>query len=410
MKQDFMVALDALQEEKNIDKKELLDAIETSIISAYQKNYKTNNDVKVNIDPESGEITVYEPLEVVEEITEPNQQISLEEAKKIDEKLQIGDIYQKSITPKDFGRIAAQNAKQLIVQRIKDAERNLVYDEFVNRVDEIVNGTVERVERGNVFVNLGMTEALLPISEQVSNETYKHGQRLKVYLLSVRKTPKGPQLKVSRSHPGLIKRLFEEEVPEIYDGTIDIINVSREPGLRSKIAVKSNDKTIDPVGSCVGQKGVRVQNIIEEINNEKIDVINYSDDYVKYIENALSPAKIEKIIANNSEKNAIVIVDDNQLSLAIGKEGQNVRLAAKLTGWKIDIKSETAYNELLKENPDFEVDFLESSKSKDVESIDDIPDILFEDDLFKVVDDTDEDASIDELIKSDNDALDDLFE
>ncbi|MGI6108925.1 MAG: transcription termination factor NusA [Eubacteriaceae bacterium] len=411
MNAEFIGALDALQEEKNIDKQELIEAIESSIKSAYQKNYGEAQDTEVTLNPETGEISVYSARNVVETVENPTLEISLEEARKIDPNLDVGDVYRKTITPRDFGRIAAQNAKQMIVQKIKEAERNLIYDEFSERQDEILNGVVSRAERGLVHINVGSTEALLLPSEQVPGEIYRPGDRLKVYLLSIKKTSKGPQINVSRTHPGLVKRLFEQEVPEIYDGIVEIISISREPGSRTKIAVSTNDESVDPVGACVGQRGVRVQGIISEINDEKIDIIRYSDDINTYLTNALSPAKVIKIIPNKEERTALAVVDDYQLSLAIGKEGQNVRLAAKLTGWKIDIKSKTDYDRLTADNPDFDAAFMaeKDTRRKEV-SLDDIPDVQIDDDLFdsepEHTDDDDlfeEAADLDELFESSDD-------
>ena len=272
-----------------------------------------------------------------------HSQISLEKAREVDSNYDIGDFFRMEVRPRDFGRIAAQNAKQLIIQRIKEAERNIIYDDYLKRQDEIITGIIKRIEKGVVYVEVGKLEAAMLPSEQTAGENYSLNQRLKVYLLMVKKTTKGPQVNVSRTHPGLVKRLFESEVPEIFDGIVDIVSISREAGSRTKVAVKANDPSIDPVGACVGQKGVRVQNIINELQGEKIDVIKWSDNVEEYLSNALSPAKVVEIIPNKDEKTAVAIVDDYQLSLAIGKEGQNVRLAAKLTGWKIDIKSKIDY-------------------------------------------------------------------
>lgn len=410
MNTDFISALNALQKEKNIDKDELIEAIESSIVSAYQKNYGDQQKVEAHLDRETGEITVFESKEIVEDVEDPNTQIALSEAREIDPNYQIGDVFLESITPRDFGRIAAQNAKQLIVQRIKEAERNLIYNEFIDREGEIINGTVAKAEHGDVYVTIGSdVEALLPTTEQVPGEHYRVGERLKVYLLSVKNGTRGPQIKISRTHPNLVKRLFETEVPEIYEGTVEIVSISREPGSRTKIAVTTDNPTIDPVGACVGQRGVRVQSIINEIGGEKVDIIRHSDNIEEYLTNALSPAKVLKILPNKDEKTALAVVDNNQLSLAIGKEGQNVRLAAKLTGWKIDIKSETAYQELIAEDPDFEENFVSGTKAKQQKS-----ETLLDESLFK----TDEnDAETDDLFvtaeestSEENGAgLDDLF-
>lgn len=411
MNAEFMRALDALEAEKNIDKEELIDAIEVSIESAYKKNYGNVQDVDVKLDRDTGEITVYATRDIVEDVENLETQISLEEAREIDPTYEVGDVHRKVITPRDFGRIAAQNAKQLIVQRIKEAERNMVYNEYLERQEEVMTGIINRIERGNVFVDIGNSEGCMPPMEQVPGEKYYPGQRLKVYLLMVRKTTKGPQLRLSRTHPGLVKRLFETEVPEIYDGIVDIVSISREAGSRTKIAVKANDSSVDPVGACVGQKGIRVQNIINELNGEKIDIIKYSDDVREYLSNALSPAKIYRILPNKTEKTAIAVVDDFQLSLAIGKEGQNVRLAAKLASWKIDIKSKSDYERMLAENPDFDADYTNAGEEEDIldelkNELDEVLDIQIDEDNAESLDNV-----LDDLVMTDElEDLDDFFE
>lgn len=343
MNAEFIRALDVIQEEKSIDKEELIQAIEAAITTAYKKNYGNAHNVEINIDREKGDIQVFALKEIVEVPENDHSQISLEKAREFDSNYQVGDFFRKEVRPRDFGRIAAQNAKQLIIQRIKEAERNIIYNDYLERQDEVLTGIIKRIEKGIVYVEVGKLEAVMLPSEQTTGENYQLNQRLKVYLLMVKKTTKGPQVNVSRTHPGLVKRLFESEVPEIFDGIVDIVSISREAGSRTKVAVKANEPSIDPVGACVGQKGVRVQNIINELQGEKIDVIKWSDSVEEYLANALSPAKVVEIIPNKDDKTAIAIVDDYQLSLAIGKEGQNVRLAAKLTGWKIDIKSKIDY-------------------------------------------------------------------
>jgi transcription termination/antitermination protein NusA len=282
-------------------------------------------------------------------VTEPAdemQEISLEEAKHIDPKYELDDIVEKEVTPRDFGRIAAQTAKQVVVQRIREAERGVVFEEYISRESDIIAGTVARTVRGTVLINLGKTEAILGHNEQMPGETYNPGDRIKTYIVEVKKTTKGPQILVSRTHPGLIKRLFELEVPEIHDGVVEIKSISREAGYRTKIAVDTKEQNVDPVGACVGQKGVRVQAVVNELRGEKIDIIRYSENPVDFITSALSPAKVSKTIVYEETKSARVVVPDYQLSLAIGKEGQNARLAAKLTGWKIDIKSESQMIEI----------------------------------------------------------------
>ena len=268
-------------------------------------------------------------------------EISLEDAIKLNDSYEVGDTAEIEVKPKNFGRIAAQNAKQLVVQRIKEAERNIVYNEFIERQDEIINGIIQRREKNNIFIDLGKTDGILTPNEQIHGEEYIQNKRIKVYILEVKKTTKGPQVHVSRTHPGLVKRLFESEVPEIFDGTVQIKSISREAGSRTKIAVFALDSNVDPVGSCVGPRGIRVQNIVDELNGEKIDIIKWSDDPKEYISASLSPAKVLDVQIREDSKSATITVDDYQLSLAIGKEGQNARLAAKLTGWKIDIKSKS---------------------------------------------------------------------
>ncbi|RBP59948.1 NusA antitermination factor [Alkalibaculum bacchi] len=345
MNKEFIQALDEVEKAKGVKKDELIDAIEAAIASAYKKNYGTSQNVKININRENGEIKVFSLKEVVEEVFDELLEINYEQAKQLNEQYEIGDMAEVEVKPKNFGRIAAQNAKQLVVQRIKEAERNIVYDEFIEREDEILTGIIQRKEKNNVFIDIGKTEGILAPTEQILGEDYSQNKRIKVYILEVKKTTKGPQVFVSRTHPGLVKRLFESEVPEIFDGTVQIKSISREAGSRTKIAVYASDLNVDPVGSCVGPKGARVQSIVDELNGEKIDIIKWSENPMEYISTALSPAKVLKVEAKENDKSALVIVDDYQLSLAIGKEGQNARLAAKLTGWKIDIKSKSQYEE-----------------------------------------------------------------
>lgn len=344
MKGELLNALDQLEREKGISKDILFETIEAALITAYKKNFvDANQNVIVNINRETGEYEVFSRVVVVADVTEDKMQISLNEAKEIDSKYEIDDFIDTKVTPKNFGRIAALTAKQVVVQRIREAERNLIFEEFSNRESEIVNGTIQRLSKGVVHINLGRTEAILLPSEQIPSDKYEQGARIKSFIIEVKNTTKGPQVLVSRTHPGFIRRLFELEVPEIRDGIVEIRGLSREAGSRTKMAVFSVNDDIDSVGSCVGTKGTRVQNIVDELNDEKIDIIEWSDDPVEYIANALRPSKVEKVIYKGDEKAALVVVPDYQLSLAIGKEGQNVRLAAKLTGWKIDIKSETQF-------------------------------------------------------------------
>lgn len=378
MNQEFIDALNEIEKEKGISKEIVFEALESALVSSYRKNYGTSQNVIVNMNRETGEIKLFASKDVVYEVEDDQLQISLEEAKKIDPSYEVGDVYNLEIHPKNFGRIAAQTAKQVVIQRIKDAERDIVFDEYVEREKEIITGVVQRKAYNNVYVDLGTTEAILPYSEQISNERYDHGDRYKMLILSVEKSTKGPQIVLSRSHPDLIKRLFELEVPEVSEGIVEIYSISREAGSRTKIAVFSRDPEVDPLGACVGYKGQRVNSIVDEIHNEKIDIVIYEKEMDKFIANSLSPSKVEKVFVNEAEKSALAIVPDYQLSLAIGKEGQNVRLAAKLTGWKIDIKSKEQFEAYLEDRGITEEELaeeFESAKkdvSDDLEAEDDI--------------------------------------
>ncbi len=349
MNSEFIEALEEIEKTKGIAKDTILDALEAALISSYKKNFGTAQNVEVDINRDSGEIKVFAKKTVVEEVANSSLEISLEEAKKLDDKYELGDIVLLEVTPKNFGRIAAQTAKQVVIQRIKDAEREVIYNEFVNRENEIITGMVQRTSKSNVFIDLGKTEGILPPAEQIEGEIYKQGDRLKLYVLEVKKTTKGPQIILSRSHPGLIKRLFELEVPEIQEGIVEIYAIAREAGSRTKIAVYSKDPNVEPVGACVGLKGSRVKAIVDELNGEKIDIVVWSKDIKEFIANSLSPSSVIDVEIDEKNKSALVVVPDHQLSLAIGKEGQNARLAAKLTSWKIDIKSESQYQEMLKD-------------------------------------------------------------
>jgi N utilization substance protein A len=341
MSAELILALEQLEKEKGIKKDVIIEAIEAALISAYKKNFGSAMNVKVNIDRITGDVKVFALRKVAEEPDAEAMDISVGEAAKLNPTLEIGDYAEMEVTPRSFGRIAAQTAKQVVVQKLREAERGIIYDEFYNKESDIVTGIIQRIEKRNVIVDLGKTEAVLGPSEQTPGEEYKFNERLKSYIVEVKKTTKGPQIMISRTHPGLVKRLFELEVPEIHDGTVEIKSISREPGSRTKIAVYSRDENVDPVGACVGQKGTRVQAIVDELRGEKIDIIKWSNDPRDYISSSLSPAKVVRVDVEEDEKSARVIVPDYQLSLAIGKEGQNARLAAKLTGWKIDIKSES---------------------------------------------------------------------
>lgn len=341
MNGEFLQAIEQIAKEKGIKEEVLFDAIDAALVTAYKKNYGTSQNVKVTINRENGDVDVYAKKTVVEVANDELLEISLEEAKNINRNYDIGDIIEIKVTPKNFGRIAAQTAKQVVVQRIREAERSNVYEEFINKEDEIVTGLVQRKEKNNVYIDLGKTEAVLTPNEQTPGEIYNIGDRLKTYVVEVKKTTKGPQVMLSRTHPGLVKRLFELEVPEIKDGIVEIKSISREAGSRTKMAVYSHDENVDAVGACVGQKGQRVQVIVDELRGEKIDIIEWSNDMAIFVASALSPAKVISVNINKEENTANVVVSDSQLSLAIGKEGQNARLAAKLTGCKIDIKNES---------------------------------------------------------------------
>lgn len=342
MNADFISAIYAVGKEKGIEPDFLFQAIEEALVTGYKKDTGTTQNVRVDMNKESGEIHVYAQRTVVDGEPLDASEMTLEEAQAIDPRYEVDDIVEVEVTPKNFGRIAAQNAKQVVLQRIREAERGQVYERFSSRAQDIVNGVIQRMENRNVYIELGKNvEAVLSVNEQIPGEIYKAHDRMKTYIIEVKKNNnKGPQIMVSRTHPGLLKRLFELEVPEIHDGVVEIKSVAREPGNRSKISVYTADENVDPVGACVGQKGMRVQTIVNELRGEKIDIVKYSDDPAQYVANALSPAKVLETSINEEEKICRVVVPNNQLSLAIGKEGQNARLAAKLTGWKIDIKSE----------------------------------------------------------------------
>ncbi|MCC3143834.1 transcription termination factor NusA [Halanaerobium sp. Z-7514] len=341
MNVEFIQALDDIEKDKGISKEVLLDAIETALVSAYKKDFGSKDNVRVDISAEAGEVKVYSRKEIVEEVENENTEISLEEAEKIDSKYKVGDIAEIEVTPGNFGRIAAQTAKQVVMQRIREAERDVIYDQFKEKEDELITGTIQRFHNDNILIDMGKTEALLPPSEQIAGEKYEIGKRIKLYVVEVSSTSKGPRILVSRTHPGLLKRLFEIEVPEIFQGLVEIKAVAREAGQRSKMAVASKDKQVDPVGACVGPKGMRVQAVVEQLNREKIDIVKWDESPEVFVANALNPAEVIDVKINKSDKIAEVVVPDFQLSLAIGKEGQNARLAAKLTGWKVDIKKES---------------------------------------------------------------------
>ena len=349
MSKELVKAMQVLEEEKGISRQVIKEALESALALAYKKNYDQAQNVEVQFDENKGTIKVYSVKEVVETNYDSTLEISLEEALKINHAYEIGDKIKFEVTPKDFGRIATQTAKHVIMQRIREAERENIFEEFSQYVDEIMTGTVERQDHRFIYVNIGRVEAIMPLGEQIPSEQFEPDQRIKVYVAKVDKTSKGPQIVVSRAHNDFLRRLFEQEVPEIYDGTVEVMAIAREAGDRAKVAVRSRDKNIDPVGTCVGPRGQRVQAIVNELNGENMDIIEWNEDPVVFIQNALSPAQVLKVDFNEEAHACIVVVPDNQLSLAIGKRGQNARLAARLTTYKIDIKSESSYADYLEE-------------------------------------------------------------
>lgn len=347
MNKEMLTALDILEKEKGISKEIVTSALEAALVSAYKRNYGQAQNVEVLFDTKTGDIHVYSVKEVVEMVFDSTLEVSLEEALAINKAYELGDKIRFEVTPKDFGRIAAQTAKQVIMQRIREAERSIIYDEFITYENDILNGVVERQDSRYIYVNLGKIEAVLAKQEQIPGEVYEAHDRIKVYVTKVENTSKGPQVYVSRSHPDLLKRLFEQEIPEIYDGVVEIVSIAREAGDRSKVAVRSRDENIDPVGTCVGPRGQRVQAIVNELRGENMDIVEWNEDPATYIGNALNPAQVIQVDFHPENNSCTVVVPDYQLSLAIGKKGQNARLAAKLTGFKIDIKSETDYHRML---------------------------------------------------------------
>ena len=374
MNKELMGALDELEREKNISKETLLDAIEQSLIQAYKNHFGKADNVHVTINRETGDFSVYADRRVVEFVEDPAEEVSLVEAQKQNTNAEVGDILKVPVHSDKFGRIATQNAKNVILQKIREEERKVLFDQYHGNEKEVVTGIVQRVVGHNVSVNLGKADAILAENEQVKGETFKPTERIKVYILEVKDTPKGPRILVSRTHPGLVKRLFESEVAEVKDGTVEIKSIAREAGSRTKLAVWSNDPDVDPVGACVGVNGARVSAIVNELRGEKIDIINWDENPAILIENALSPAKVIAVMADPDEKTALVVVPDYQLSLAIGKEGQNARLAARLTGFKIDIKSETQaresgdfYDDYDEEHEEAEEEMTEEAVSEELE-------------------------------------------
>ena len=343
---ELIQALKQISREKGIDENVIFEAIETSLVTAYKKNFGSNASNKVIIDRDTGIVKVYAQKTVVGEVKDPSIEISEDEARKISIRYNPGDIVDVAVTPRNFGRISAQTAKQVVVQKIREAEREILFNEYISKEREIVTGIVQRRDRKNVIITLGKIDAVLAAGEQIPNEKYEFQDRIKVYVLEVKQTTKGPFINVSRTNPELVKRLFEQEVPEVFDGTVEIRSVARDPGSRTKIAVHSRNPNVDPVGACVGQNGYRVNVVVSELNGEKIDIIEWSPIPEKYIAAALSPSEVLSVVPNHEDFTAKIVVPDNKLSLAIGKAGQNAKLAAKLTGWRIDIKSESQAREL----------------------------------------------------------------
>ncbi len=372
---DLINAMQVLEEEKGISPEVVKEALESALVLAYKKNYDQAQNVEVNFDIETGAIKVYSVKEVVETNFDKTLEIGIDEALEINPHYEIGDFIKFEVTPDDFGRIATQTAKHVILQRLREAERESVYEEYVQYVDEIMTGTVDRQDQRFVYIDFGRIEAIMPQREQIPGEQYEMDDRIKVYVSKVDKTNRGPQMVVSRSQPEFLKRLFEQEVPEIYDGIVEIMSIAREAGDRSKIAVRSRDNQIDPVGTCVGQGGSRVNAIVRELNGENMDIVEYNDDPAIFIENAMSPSQVVEVVFEDTEENSvIVVVPDYQLSLAIGKKGQNARLAARLTGYRIDIKSETDYAEYLAEKEAEETEKVEEA----IEHVDDVSESIIE--------------------------------
>jgi N utilization substance protein A len=356
MNHELITVIDQISKEKGIPKEVLLEAVETALVTAARKKFPEHENIAVKVNPKNGKIAIHLKFQVVEEVEDPVNQMGLDEARGIYPDAEPGSEVVLEHDFEGYGRIAAQTAKQVIVQRVKEAERDIIVNEYSGRIGELVNGIVMRQEKGNYIIDIGKTEAILPLREQAPRESYKQGDRVRAYLLDVRTTSKGPQIVLSRSHPELVAKLFEMEVPEIYEGIVQIKGVVREAGDRTKIAVASKDSAVDPVGTCVGMKGSRVQAVVRELRGEKIDIISWTEDPLNFISKALSPATVEKVAVDEDEKSALVIVSDSQLSLAIGKKGQNVRLAAKLTGWKIDIYSESEYDKMTQKDREKEIE------------------------------------------------------
>jgi len=367
---EFLTALELVAKEKGIDKEIIFEAIEASLVSACKKHFGTSQNIKVDMNRENGEVKCFTQKTVVETVEDPQLELSLEAARELKAGYEIGDIVDIEVTPKNFGRISAQTAKQVVVQKFREAEREILFNQYITKEREVVTAIVQRKERGSVIVQMGKIDAVLAANEQIPGEQYNFMDRVKVYVLEVKQTTKGPQIFVSRTHPELVKRLFEQEVPEVHDGTVEIKSIAREAGSRTKIAVYSKNENVDALGACVGQNGYRVNVIVNELGGEKIDVINWSEDPREFIAAALSPAEVERVEVDTEGFTATVVVPDHQLSLAIGKEGQNARLAARLTGYKIDIKSVTqAEQETEEEEYEYEFEFVEEDDELVIEEV-----------------------------------------
>ncbi|MFM1538341.1 transcription termination factor NusA [Helcococcus bovis] len=363
MNKEFIKALDEIEKEKGIKKEEIITAVEKALEKSFEENFDSTN-VEISINEETGDTKVLAVKEVVEEVTDPNNQITLDEALEHNKRAKVGKEIKIKVTPKNFARVAAQKARNIVIQYIRDAERKVIYESYIDKEKDIINGMIQRVDYKNIYVDLGKSEGYIPEKEQVEGETFKPGDRVKLYVKEVKETSKGAQIILSRKAPEFVAKLFEIEVPEISQGTVEIMSISREAGYRTKIAVYAEDSSIDPVGACVGMKGARVNSIVEEINGEKIDIVVWSKDMKVYISNALSPAEVVDVYIDSDKKEAVAFVPDSQLSLAIGKEGQNVRLAAKLTNWKIDIKPESKKDEVLKELEELKLSEKENSDNE----------------------------------------------
>lgn len=402
MSKELAAALETLEQEKGISKEIVIDALEAALVSAYKRNYGTSQNVEVIFDEDTGTITVNQVKEVVEDVYDSQLEISLTEARERNKAYEVGDKIKFEVTPKNFGRIAAQTAKQVIMQRMREAERSIIYNEYIAYEDDLMTGTVERQDSKFIYINLGKVEAVLSKRDQIENETYSTHDRIKVYVSNVENSTKGPQVFVSRTHPNLIKRLFEQEVPEIYDGIVEIVSIAREAGDRAKIAVSSRDENVDPVGTCVGPRGSRVQAIVNELNGENMDIVEWDKDPSVYIKNALNPAQVIDVQFDEDQHSCVIVVPDYQLSLAIGKRGQNVRLAAKLTGFKIDIKSESDMEALAKEAEELKDDSFFDALNDDSEEAVQQADALADADTLFAEDETTEVEQLDEEEVSDS--------